>query len=247
MTPPAALRRALKNLKAGGSPARAAGAKAYFKKFEPIYLFGVAVPQVRSLARALSAEVKGTWTVRDAIAFADLAVRRRETEAKWTGFFLLGRYARDFPDDLARTIGRWIAAGRCDNWALIDALSAEVIAPLLRRHPSLLPVVTGWHTSENRWLRRASVVPLVPFVRKGEILTPAYSVVASLFGDTEDLTHKACGWLLREAGKTNPRRLAAFLMRHGPAVPRTTLRYAIERFPAAERARLLAATRGTRS
>jgi 3-methyladenine DNA glycosylase AlkD len=55
--------------------------------------------------------------------------------------------------------------------------------------------------------------------------------------------HKATGWLLREAGKTDPARLKRFLLQHGPAIPRTALRYAIERFPAAARAELLQTTR----
>ena len=71
----------------------------------------------------------------------------------------------------------------------------------------------------------------------------AYDVVASLLDDTEDLMHKACGWLLREAGKTDVKRLERFLLRQGPAVPRTSVRYAIERFPEAHRKRLLVATR----
>ncbi len=243
MTPAALLARVTRELKARGSPARAKGTTAYFKKSEPIHFFGLAVPEVRALSRSWYAEVKPVWTVSDAIRFASLAVQQREMETKWVGFFILSRYAVDFPPDLLATVGDWIRKGRCDNWALIDALSAEVLAPLIRRHPALLPEVTAWHASPNRWLRRASLVPLVPFARKGEHLAAAYSVVASLMSDAEDLTHKAAGWLLREAGKTNPRRLAAYLMRHGPAIPRTTLRYAIERFPAAERARLLAETR----
>ena len=225
------------------SAKRAAGAKAYFKKFEPVHLFGVTVPQVRTLARALYKDVQATWTVADAIAFASLAVKKREMETKWLGFFLLSRYAEDFPEELAGRVKTWITAGHCNNWALIDALSSDVIAPLLQRHPKLLPTITAWHKSPNRWLRRASVVPLVPFARRGEHLAATYSTVRALFADPEDLTHKASGWLLREAGRTNPRRLNAFLVAHGPEIPRTTLRYAIEHFPPSERERIMTQTR----
>ena len=245
VTPAALLTRTVRELKARGSKTRAADTKAYFKKSEPIHVHGVAVPQVRALARELHADVRDAWTVADAIAFADLAVRKKELETKSVGFFILARYADELPADLAGTIEEWIDEGHCDNWALIDTLSGEVIAPLLRCHPSLVPTITAWHRSRNRWLRRAALVPLVPFVRRGEHLTPAYSVVTALFTDDEDLTHKASGWLLREAGTTNPRRLAAFLNAHGPAIPRTTLRYAIENFPAEDRARLLADTRAS--
>ena len=63
-------------------------------------------------------------------------------------------------------------------------------------------------------------------------------------GDREDLAHKAVGWLLREAGRTDRARLERYLLAHGPAIPRTSLRYAIEHFPPRERRRLLEATRG---
>jgi 3-methyladenine DNA glycosylase AlkD len=65
-------------------------------------------------------------------------------------------------------------------------------------------------------------------------------------GDPEDLMHKASGWLLREAGKTDAERLEKFLLTHGPAIPRTTVRYSIERFPEGKRKELLVATRGRR-
>jgi 3-methyladenine DNA glycosylase AlkD len=61
----------------------------------------------------------------------------------------------------------------------------------------------------------------------------------------EDLIHKANGWLLREAGKADPRRLEAFLLEHGSRIPRTTLRYAIERFSPAKRKSLLAKTKAS--
>jgi hypothetical protein len=86
---------------------------------------------------------------------------------------------------------------------------------------------------------------LVPFARRGQSLDLAYELAGDCFSDREDLMHKATGWLLREAGKTDMRRLRGFLLEHGPRVPRTALRYAIERFPENERAHLLAATRLT--
>ena len=100
-----------------------------------------------------------------------------------------------------------------------------------------------WSVEPSLWVRRAVIVTFVPFARKGERLEAAYEVAREHFADSEDLMHKAMGWLLRECGKTDMNRLKLFLLRYGPEIPRTTLRYAIERFPAAQRARLLTVIR----
>jgi 3-methyladenine DNA glycosylase AlkD len=81
---------------------------------------------------------------------------------------------------------------------------------------------------------------------KGYGLDAAYAVARALHGDKEDLIQKAVGWMLRDAGKYDARRLEQHLRRHGPSIPRTTVRYAIERFPPAKRRALLAATKTPR-
>jgi len=88
-----------------------------------------------------------------------------------------------------------------------------------------------------------SVVPLVPFARHGRYLEQSYATVWALRADPEDLMHKATGWLLREAGKADAARLERFLLERGTRLPRTTIRYAIERFPPGKRKRILTATR----
>ena len=91
--------------------------------------------------------------------------------------------------------------------------------------------------------RRAGVVAFVKPSGKGAHLDTVYRLVPSLAGDEQDLMHKACGWLLREAGISDARRLERFLHEQGSALPRTTVRYAIERVPEARRRKILARTR----
>jgi 3-methyladenine DNA glycosylase AlkD len=71
-----------------------------------------------------------------------------------------------------------------------------------------------------------------------------YGVAETLHPDPHDLIHKAVGWALREAGRVDPKRLERYLRRQGPAIPRTTLRYAIEHMPESKRREVLVATRG---
>ncbi|MFQ5752402.1 MAG: DNA alkylation repair protein, partial [bacterium] len=103
--------------------------------------------------------------------------------------------------------------------------------------------IINWRHSQNLWLRRACAVSFVGLARKGEHLETVYEITESLFVDKEDLIQKAIGWLLREAGKTDPKRLTSFLLLHGSRIPRTTLRYAIEKFSEQKRKQILTKTK----
>ena len=147
------------------------------------------------------------------------------------------------PAELLEQAHTWLAGNRCDNWALTDLLGTKVLAPLLQRSPALAEQLKEWAASRNLWVRRAALVALVPPAGRGQHLALAYSIATRLQRDKNDLIQKAAGWLLRECGETNPRRLATYLLAHGPHVPRTTLRYATERFPKAQRDEILERTR----
>jgi len=242
-TPSAAAKDVLAQLRTVSDPEVAARGRSYFKEADDITLLGVKAPQTRALAGAIHARVKHTWGPSEAVHFCELLAQRPEFEAKMVGVLVLSRFHRVFPRSLVSTVRKWIVAGWFCNWAAIDGLCA-VTTPLVRRYPDLLPRVTRWAGSPVVWLRRAAVVTLVPLARRGERLDETYAVVEALLDDDEDLMHKACGWLLREAGKTDRARLEKFLLRHKAAIPRTTVRYAIERFPEKRRHKLLVATRG---
>ena len=242
-TPLKAAREAKARLGAMASEKVAAGGRRYFKQGDSVHLLGVRAPEVRALAGEVYREVKAAWQVTDAVTFCDAMSRARELEAKALGVVLLGRYRRLYQRTLLRRVEQWIKEGRFANWAEIDSLAPVVVTPLIDRFPELVPRVTRWTSSRNHWMRRAAVVSLVLPARRGEKLDVAYRVVRGLLDDREDLMHKACGWLLREAGKTDMARLERFLLQHGSRMPRTSVRYAIERYPERKRKRLLKATK----
>jgi 3-methyladenine DNA glycosylase AlkD len=233
----------LQRLLAAGNGRIAKQSSVYFKAQERVAFFGVATPELRSIEREFYQQVKGQWTFQDALAFCELLIQDQRQEAKTAGLLLLARYHKTFEPDLLAHFEDWLRNDRCDNWALTDALGTFVIALYLRRFPGALPRVASWTAAENLWLRRAAAVSLVPLARKGEHLADVYAIAELLFKYPEDLIHKATGWLLREAGKADQARLKNVLLQHGARIPRTTLRYAIERFPEVERRQLLAQTR----
>ncbi len=98
----------------------------------------------------------------------------------------------------------------------------------------------AWSKHRNMWVRRASIVSLLQPMRRAAALDLVYEIAERLHPDREDLIQKAVGWALREAGKVDATRLERYLRAHVRVIPRTTFRYAIERFPPPERRRLLA-------
>lgn len=242
LTPRKAAEQTLKRLRAKTNKTRAASYQRYFK--EPVDYFGVDNQSARQIREELLTEVEASWTIDDAVRFCNAMLKDPHMESRGTGYQVVAHFVATAPPELLDNIKRWLERS-CGNWGLVDNLAPSVLAPFLELHPKLIPKVVAWTESPNQWLRRGAAVAFVPLVaKKKTYLASAYRIAANLFKDDEDLIHKAVGWLLREAGKQDPERLKKLLLKSGPNIPRTTVRYAIERFPKDERRRLLEATRG---
>ena len=241
LSPAAVAAQALRRLAAMADAERARQVQKYFK--ETIRSFGVGSPQVRELAREFHEETRRDWSVMEAIALCDRLFPRPELEAKSVAGLVLLRRHKEFTAPLFAKIHQWLAAVLLANWASVDIFCPQALGVLLLRYPPLLAAIEKWAAHPNRWVQRASIVAFLKLVKREEYLEPAYAMAARHFASGDDLVQKAAGWLLREAGKQDMRRLEKFLLAHGPAIPRTTLRYAIERFPENKRRELLSKTR----
>lgn len=227
--------------------ARPAGhfdASRYFRGANDLGFYNVGTTRIRAMARDIYRTHRDVWSVTDAVAFADPLVRDRYLDVKGVGIELMAKYSRAFSPRLLPVWKRWLVRNYSTNWATTDAICGMLIGPLLVTHPELVRGVSTWADDRNMWVRRASAVSLIPSVRKGLALDVAYRVARALHADREDLIQKAVGWMLREAGKSDLRRLERYLRANGPKIPRTTVRYAIERFPPATRRELLLVTKG---
>jgi len=124
-----------------------------------------------------------------------------------------------------------------NNWDLVDCSAACVVGSHLEADEiSLLQKLAR---SKNIWERRIAIVSTFHFIRRDEF-RPTLKIAAVLLGDSHDLIHKAVGWMLREVGKRDRKTLDAFLNTRYKKMPRTMLRYAIERHPEALRKKYLA-------
>ena len=236
-----AAKRALAQL---ARPTGAVDESRYFRDTTGLGFYNVGTDRVRAMARAIADRHKSDWTVRNALAFADALITDRHLEVKGLGIEVLARFRRQFTPALLSAWKRWLATNHSANWATTDAICGLLIGPLVAVHPERAPTVSRWAGHRNMWVRRAAIVGLIPLARRGGALDVLYRTARTLHGDEEDLIQKAVGWALREAGKSDMDRLERYLRELGPRIPRTTLRYAIERFPPARRRELLVATRG---
>ncbi len=217
------------------NPAQASVLRRFFKTGPGEYgagdeFWGLKVPQTRAiLARfpdvplAVAGELLES-PVHEVRLFAALALVRayaRGSAAARTAIF-------DFY--LSRS-------ARINNWDLVDASAPGIVGKHLppgggRR------VLGRLAASPTLWNRRIAMVATLEHIRQGD-LTNTFWLAERLRGDSEDLLHKATGWMLREAGKRDVAALRTFLARQAAHLPRTALRYAIERLPPAERRKWL--------
>ena len=119
-----------------------------------------------------------------------------------------------------------------NNWDLVDASAPHLLGHYLRDRPKDL--LTRLAASPVLWERRMAIIATFDFITQGDF-DETLRIARLLIGDPEDLIHKAAGWMLREVGKREAAVAEAFLEAHYRLMPRTMLRYAIERFPEARR------------
>jgi len=150
---------------------------------------------------------------------------------------LVGKYQAGDAQTRAEVFDFYLQnASFINNWDLVDTSSPQIVGEhLVTRSRKVLYRLAK---SRNLWERRIAMVSTLAFIRRGDI-ADVFALAKILLHDEHDLVHKAIGWMLREAGKRSLPDLLGFLAEHYAALPRTALRYAIERLPEEQRRRAL--------
>lgn len=226
----------LRDLRRRRNPAQAAILQRFFKTGPGEYgagdeFWGLKVPQVRASLASFGSVP---------LAVADELLASPVHEARFFAVAALVRaYAQGEAAARAEIFDFYLAhADRINNWDLVDVSAPGIVG----RH---LPPGQGRRTlarlikSKVLWERRIAMIATLEHIRQGH-LANTFWLAERLLADREDLMHKAVGWMLREAGKRDVSALRDFLARHAARMPRTMLRYAIEKFPPAQRRAWLA-------
>jgi 3-methyladenine DNA glycosylase AlkD len=125
---------------------------------------------------------------------------------------------------------------RINNWDLVDRAAPYVVGGYLADRPRT--ILYKLARSRNPWERRTAIVSTYYFIRSGDV-DDTFRVADLLAKDKHELVQKAVGSWIREAGKRDQKQLVRFLEKHADSMPRTMLRYAVEKLPPAQRTRFL--------
>jgi 3-methyladenine DNA glycosylase AlkD len=115
------------------------------------------------------------------------------------------------------------------NWASCDTLCNHTVGTFIELYPKTLNRLKNWAGSTNRWVKRASAVSLIIPGRKGKFLTDIFEIADILHYDKDDMVQKGYGWMLKAASQANEKEVFNYVMRNKATMPRTSLRYAIEK------------------
>jgi 3-methyladenine DNA glycosylase AlkD len=202
---------------------------------EPVGLRGPVLKQIANLVyKVIKDEAAG-----DILRLCD---RLLATEMRYRMFFAFDwtvRQKEHFRPAEFKRFERWLKT-YVDNWGACDSLCCGPIGLLLAQFPDLAPKTHPWRESKNRWLRRASAVSLIVPVRQGMLAAEVFAVADTLLMDQDDMIQKGYGWMLKEATKRFAEDIFAYVMKHKARMPRTALRYAIEKMPEKRRKQAMA-------
>ena len=223
-------------LRAAGRPERAIQEKAYLKS--DLDFFGVGVPATRTVIRAWCRAHPG-------LGHDDLTAL---AASLWTNPVFECRMAAQMlliqnPDLLGPPdiplIERMLREAR--TWALVDALTCDLMGPLTERHPELAAVLDRWATDPDFWIRRSALLSLLLPLRRGAGDFDRFSRYADqMLAEKEFFIRKAIGWVLRETAKKRPDLVATWLEPRITHLSGVTLREAVKPLPEPTRSALLA-------
>jgi 3-methyladenine DNA glycosylase AlkD len=133
------------------------------------------------------------------------------------------------PDDFS-VFEKWVN-NYVSNWASCDTLCNHTIGTFIEMYPLYLTELKRWAHSENCWVKRASAVTLIIPAKKGLFADDIFEIADILLNDSDDLVQKGYGWMLKAASKPYPDRVFEYVNGYKATMPRTALRYAIEKLP----------------
>lgn len=200
--------------------------KRFFK--EAITHYGVRTPVVRKISGKYFSSIKEK-SKKETYGLCEELLESGMMEERGIAFDWAFRFKNSYSPSDFRLFESWLKK-YITNWGACDHLCLP-LGIFISRYPEFIPKVKNWTTARNRWVRRASAVSMIYSIRKKKYLNDVLDIADSLLQDKDDMVQKGYGWLLKEASNVYPQEIFRYVMEHKKEMPRTALRYAIEKMP----------------
>jgi len=243
------MNRLLNDILAQANPSLVPGLARFFKTGPGQYghgdkFLGIKVPVTRAVVKGCWRQLGTPWDGRSEGGFPELeeCIRSEYHEVRLAALLALVELFRHCHSERQRRIyiDFYLAHTQyINNWDLVDLSCYPLLGVWLLDSPDRSLLYDLARNGRTLWEQRIGIVSTMTFVRHGQ-LEDTFAIADILLHHPHDLIHKAVGWLLREAGKRDQAALEAYLAPRCRTMPRTTLRYAIEKFPERERKLYLA-------
>lgn len=197
----------------------------FFK--EPIKCYGVRNPVARKIAKKYFAKIEDK-NKKEICSLCEELLRSDFNEEATIAFEWIYNLRKQFEAKDFAVFESWIKK-YVNNWAKCDDFCTHSVGEIILQYPEYLEDLKTWAKSKNRWVRRASAVTLILPARKGKFIKEAFEIADILFYDKDDLVQKGYGWLLKEVTKLHEKEVLEYVIKHKIDMPRTALRYAIEK------------------
>jgi 3-methyladenine DNA glycosylase AlkD len=199
----------------------------FFK--EEIKSIGVKIPVVTKIAERLFRQIEHL-DKNTVFGFCEELLKSGYIEEAFVAYKWSDRlHDRYEPEDFV-VFEHWLNS-YVSNWAECDTLCNHTLGTFVEKYPQYVEKLKEWTQSPNRWVKRGAAVTLILPARKGLFLDDVFEIADKLLLDGDDLVQKGYGWMLKEASKQHQKEVFNYVIRNKAEMPRTALRYAIEKMP----------------
>lgn len=199
----------------------------FFK--EEIKLHGVKSADVRKISKTYYKEIKHLskaeiFQLCEAL-WKSGYIEEIGVACEWS-YLLRSKYTSDDIETFDHWVEQYVS-----NWASCDTLCNHTIGTLVEMYPEHISRLKEWATSDNRWVKRAAAVTLIIPARRGLFLKDIFEIADTLLLDGDDMVQKGYGWMLKAASEYYQKEVSEYVLSKKDVMPRTSLRYAIEKMP----------------
>ncbi|MDD3779287.1 MAG: DNA alkylation repair protein [Proteiniphilum sp.] len=207
-----------------------ASSSRYFKENEAPKVYGVRMAEVNRIGKYGLQQIKNLSKQHVFELCEELLSAGYLEEAAIACIWAESLHKQYEPADF-QVFERWVH-NYVTNWAACDTLCNHKIGTFIMMYPDYIAELKKWATSSNLWVKRASSVTLIIPARKGLFLDDIFQIALILLHDNNDLVQKGYGWMLKAASEAHQKEVFDFVVKQKATMPRTALRYAIEKMPA---------------